>query len=185
MMTEYKPAFKQGLRMAIVSILLFVVLYAIDPMFYAKWQGWVVALVVNMLALPIVFMILGAKGCKPNFTPFTFGNAFNAAFFTGIVSIAIVLVFNIIFVTIIDTSWEQEFGEEILNSTEGFMEWMGAPQEAIDEAMEKARADASKQSKGILEQLKQTGKWLFWYIILALVIGAIQKERKKEDTLVV
>lgn len=38
-MEQYKPAIKQGVTMAILSILVFFVLYAIDPLIYAKPAG--------------------------------------------------------------------------------------------------------------------------------------------------
>ena len=91
MINLYKPAIDQGIRMGIISIIVFLGIYAFDPLFFAKPTGMLTMLIVNLLALPIVFMILGARNTKANFTPYTFGNAFNAAFFTGIVSAIIFL----------------------------------------------------------------------------------------------
>ena len=183
-MNKYQPAIKQGIIMGAVSILLFLVLYAIDPMFYAKPMGWVTVFVVNFLALPIVFMILGARNTKPNFTPFRFQEAFISAFLTSVLATVVMLVFNFIFITVIDTTWEKELGEEIIRSTETFMEDMGAPQEAIDEAMIKAKVDVEKRAMGVMGQLKSALGGLGWYLILALIIGAIQKDKKEEDLLV-
>ena len=166
MLNEYKPAFNQGLRMGIVSIVLFVILG------------------VNFLALPILFMILGSRDCKANFSPYKFGNAFNAAFFTAIVSVVIVLVFNIVFVTLIDPSWEQELGDEVVTTTEEFMENLGAPQEQIDETIAQVKIDMENTPKGALGQAINAGKSLFWYVILALIIGAIQKDKNTDENLI-
>lgn len=183
-MNMYQPAIKQGVIMGVVSILLFLVLYAVDPMFFAKPMGWLTLFVVNFLALPIVFMILGAKKTKPNFTPFRFQEAFVAAFLTSVVATVVVLVFNLVFITVIDTTWEKELGEEIIRSTETFMEDMGAPQEAIDEAIVKAKGDLENRATGVMGQLKSALGGLGWYLILALIIGAVQKDKKEEDALV-
>lgn len=169
--------------MGVVSILLFLVLYAVDPMFYAKPMGWVTLFVVNFLALPIVFMILGARDTKLNFKPFRFQEAFVAAFLTSVVATLVVLVFNIVFISVIDTAWERELGEEIINSTETFMEDMGAPQESIDEAIEKAQDDLENRSTGVYGQVKSALGGLGWYLILALIVGAVQKDKKEEDLL--
>ena len=37
--------------------------------------------------------------------------------------------------------------------------------------------------KGIVAQLMRTGQMLVWYAILALIVGAVQKEKKTEDLL--
>jgi hypothetical protein len=128
-------------------------------------------------------MILGARNSKVNFTPYKFHEAFLAAFSTAVVSTLVMLVFNILFITVIDTSWEKELGEEVLVSMETFMEDMGSPQEAIDEAITAAKADAENRPKGVVGQLKSALSGLLWYVVLALIIGAIQKDKKTEEDL--
>ena len=97
--------------MGVIGILIFLVMYAIDPFLFAKPAGWITSIAVNFIALPIVFMILAARDCKPNFSPYNFGKAFNAAFFTGVISAVVGLVFSIFFTMVIDTTWEQ--GQQI------------------------------------------------------------------------
>tara|TARA_B110000879_G_C11005756_1_gene444925 strand:- start:59 stop:628 length:570 start_codon:yes stop_codon:yes gene_type:complete len=177
-MEQYKPAIKQGVIMAILSILVFLVLYAIDPMIYAKPTGWIILLVVNFLAIPIVFIILGVRDTKKNFSYFTFGNSIAAGMVTGIVASAIVLVFNILFMTVIDPQWEQQLAEEVLVSTEEFMEKMGAPDEAIEEAMAKAREDGAGKAQGIMGQAKSTLGGVGWYLVLSLIVGAIYRDKE-------
>lgn len=184
MIDLYKPSIDQGLRMGVISILIFLGIYAYDPLFFAKPMGVLTLLTVNFLALPIVFMILGARNSKDNFSPYTFGNAFNAAFFTGIVSAIIVLVFNIFFLSFIDVTWEQEIFEESIRSTETFLSDMGTPQEEIDKAIDQANVAYANQPKGILGAITNTGKGLLWYAILALIIGGVQKDKKKEEEIV-
>jgi len=61
MIDLYKPSIDQGLRMGVISILIFLGIYAYDPLFFAKPMGVLTLLTVNFLALPIVFMILGGR----------------------------------------------------------------------------------------------------------------------------
>jgi len=184
-MNKYQPAIKRGVTMAFAGIIVFLVLYAIDPMYFARPIGWVTLLAVSLLALPIVFMILGARDTKANFTPYTFGNAFLAALLTGVTAAVLTLVFNTIFMTVIDPVWEAQLAEEVMLQTELFMEKMGAPQEAIDEAMEQAKVKNESQAKGIVGQLRSTVGLVLWYAILALIIGAVQKDKKTEEDILV
>jgi hypothetical protein len=180
-MENYKPVLKRGITMGILSILIFVVVYAIDPMFFAKPKGWILSLGVNLIALPIVFMILGARDCKANFSPYKFGNAFNAAFFTGVTSSLVMLLFMIVFVTVIDPAWEAELSEAVVESTMEMMEKFGASEDDIEKAMEQAKEKIAKQPTGIVKQFMGTGQGLVWYAILALIIGAVQKDKKQEE----
>ena len=184
-MNKFQPAFKRGAMMAAVGIIIFLILYAIDPMYFARPIGWFTLLAVNFLALPIVFMILGARDSKANFTSYTFGHAFLAALLTGVTAAVLTLVFNVIFMTVIDPVWELQLADEVMLQTELFMEKMGAPQEAIDEAMEQAKVKSESQPKGIVGQLRSAGGLVLWYAILALIIGIIQRDSKpKEDQIV-
>lgn len=178
MLEQYKPAVKQGVIMTLVGLLIFFITYAIDPLFLAKPKGWIILIVVNLLALPIYFLIIGAKACKPNFEYYTFGKAFSAAFFTGLVAAVLTLVFNVVFINIIDPTWEGEMADEVLNSTEAFMEKMGAPQEAIDKAMDDARSESATKAKGFIGQLQSTGSGLVWYAIIALIVGLVQRDKE-------
>ena len=71
-----------------------------------------------------------------------------------------------------------------MNTTESFMSNAGASQDDIDEAMEKANEAYADQPKGVLGAIINTGKGLVWYLILALIIGAVQKDKKTEEELV-
>jgi hypothetical protein len=71
-----------------------------------------------------------------------------------------------------------------MNTTESLMTDMGASQDDIDEAMEKANEAYADQPKGLVGAMMNTGKGLVWYAILALIIGAVQKDKKTEEELV-
>lgn len=180
-MENYRPAVIKGVAMAIFSILIFLILYAIDPMIYAKPAGWAILLVGNFLAIPIVFLILGVRDTKKNFSVFTFGTALSAGMVTGIISVVVVLLFNAVFLTIIDPEWEQQLSEEVMVSTQELMEKMGAPDDTVEEAMQKARDEAANQPKGIIGQMKSSLGSLGWYLILSLIIAAVYRDKAPKD----
>lgn len=158
-MEKFKPAIKYGVILAVISIVVFMLQYALMADSFGNMTGWLIQGVVFFLALPIVFLILGARDCKPNFKPYTFGNAFLAAFITGVSSALFVLVFNIIFATVIDPGFDDMIKDKVMEK-----------QEAQFEA-----------NKGIAGKAKQTGYGLVWYGILALIIGAVQKDKKNPE----
>jgi len=127
-----------------------------------------------------VFLILGARDCKPNFKPYTFGNAFLAAFITGVSSALFVLVFNIIFATVIDPGFDDMIKDKVMDGVEERLENANMSDEEISKIMEKQEAQF-EANKGIAGKAKQTGYGLVWYGILALIIGAVQKDKKNPE----
>lgn len=178
-MEKFKPSIRYGLVMAVISIVVFLIQYAFLPDSFGNAKGWLIQAVVFFLALPIVFLILGARDCRPNFEPYTFGNAFVAAFTVGVVSAIAVLAFNILFHSVIDPDFQEMMQEKIMSGIEERLENANMSDEDIQKMMERQK-EQFDANKGILGQVKQTGYGTAWYLILALIIGAVQKD-KKED----
>jgi hypothetical protein len=86
--------------------------------------------------------------------------------------------------TLIDPTWEQSLFEESMNTTEIFLSDSGLSQEDIDESIAKATEAYADQPKGALGAIINTGKGLVWYLIIALIIGAVQKDKKIEEELI-
>jgi hypothetical protein len=71
-----------------------------------------------------------------------------------------------------------------MNTTETFLSDSGLSQEDIDETITKATESYADQPKGALGAIINTGKGLVWYLIIALIIGAVQKDKKTEEELI-
>jgi hypothetical protein len=178
-MEKFRPSIRYGLIMAVISIVVFLIQYAFMSDSFGSMTGWLIQAVVFFLALPIVFLILGARDCRPNFNPYTFGNAFVASFMVGLVSAIVVLAFNILFNTVIDPDFQEMIQEKVMTGIEERLENANMSDEDIQKMMERQEEQFAANS-GIIGQVKQTGYGLVWYLILALIIGAVQKG-KKED----
>ncbi|MBR9859317.1 DUF4199 domain-containing protein [bacterium] len=178
-MEKFRPAIKFGAYMGLVNIFIFLLIYAIDPGFSATMMGGLVNMVLLILAVPIVFMILGARDCKPNFPFYSYGKALIAAFTVALVSAVIVFVFNVLFTEVIDPQYEENLTEQVLDNTRDRLENASMSDEQIDELLETTEARMS-QNMGVMGKLKMTLFGLIWYLILALIIAAVQKS-KKED----
>ena len=48
MINLYKPAIDQGIRMGIISIIVFLGIYAFDPLFFAKPTGMLTMLILTL-----------------------------------------------------------------------------------------------------------------------------------------
>lgn len=182
MIEQYKPAISQGVKMGVLGIFLFLIIYAIDPMFFGTGKGMFLNLAINMLALPIFFMIMGARNTSVNFNFYQFKNAFLAALTTAAVATLISISFNVVFLTVIDPNWEAEMMEQSIETTIQWMEDMGMPEEQVDEAMEKAREDIEKRPKGVVGLMRTSAGLLVWFAILALIIGAVQKDKEPKES---
>jgi hypothetical protein len=177
-MEKLRPAIKYGVYMALIGITYYLAIYALDKSFVFSIPGIITSVVLNLLAVPIVFMILAARDCKANFSPFTYGNAFSAAMLAALMASVLSLIFLILFTQIIDPNYESEQKELGIEMTIDMMERMGADQDAIDKGI----ADTEKRidaNAGVLGKLKQTSIGLIWYLFLALIIAAVQRDKKK------
>lgn len=179
-MEKYRPSIKHGLVMGIISVVAFLLQYALMPDSFGNMTGWIVQLVVFFLALPIVFMILGARDSKANFGFYNFGNAFMGAFSVGLVSAIVVFLFNLIFMYAIDPDFDNVIKEQVMDGIEERLENANLPDEQIEEIMSKQEAQF-ESNKGLMGKVKQTGYGMIWYVILALIIGLIYRDKKQPD----
>lgn len=181
-MEQFKPAIRYGVIMGVVNVIVFLAMYAIDPVIFAKTSGLMLMLAINAIAIPIVFIILSMRDTKVGFSFFSFGDALKAGVITAGIATLIALVFNILFITVIDPAWEAMVMEETINTAEEWLEKSGLPEEAIEQAIDETRAKMEAEPRGIVQQLKGMIIYMGWYLVLSLIIGAIYRD-KKEDIL--
>ena len=179
-MDKFRPSIKHGLTMGVISIVVFLLQYALMPDSFGNLTGWMVQLVVFFLALPIVFMILGARDSKANFGFYSYGNALMGALSVGLVSAIVVLLFNLVFMYAIDPDFDNVIKEQVMSAMEERFENANMSDEQIKTFMDQQEAQFEK-NKGLLGKLKQTGFGLVWYLILALIIAAIYRDKQPKD----
>jgi outer membrane scaffolding protein for murein synthesis (MipA/OmpV family) len=128
-------------------------------------------------------MILGARDSKSNFEQFPFGKAFKAAFVVGLVSVAVSFSYNLVFNNVIDTELSAWMYESKMNEQLDKLEEAGMDDETIAQSMKGAEM-VEPYVTGNTGLAVTHFVSLFWYLILALIIGAVQKDKKEEDLLV-
>jgi len=179
-MEKFRPSIKHGIIMGIISIVVFLLQYALMPDSFGNMTGWILQLVVFFLALPIVFMILGARDSKANFGFYNYGNALLGALLVGVASAVVVLLFNLVFMYAIDPDFDNVVKEQVMSGIEERLENANMPDEQVQEIMSKQEEQFEK-NKGLVGKLKQTGYGMGWYLLLALIIGAVYRDKQQKD----
>ncbi|MDB9881846.1 DUF4199 domain-containing protein [Bacteroidia bacterium] len=179
-MKNYRPSIRHGVYLGLIAVFSHLIVYAVDPEIFLSKAYGTISTVILVLAAPIVLMVLGARDCKHFFSSYSFRKAFSAAFIVGLVAALISLLYTLLFVTVIDpemTDWlyDEKMAQEMEKLTDA-----GYSDEMIERSMEMA-SGFKKYTTGVLGSTIMHGFFLLWYALLALIIGAIQKDKKQED----
>lgn len=163
--------------MGFIGVVIFLLVWALAPEMFASWKWMITNFILILLALPIVFQILGARDSKQNFENYTYGNAFMGAFTVGAAATLVSLVFNLIFYTAIDPGFNERLKDQVIESVVEQFEASGMDQGKMDEQIEKIEQRFEDQS-GVVGQLKGSVFILIWYAILALIIAIVYRDKK-------
>lgn len=176
-MEKFKPSIRYGLIMGFIGLVIFLLVWAMAPDMFASWKWMLTQFVVVFLALPIVFQILGARDSKQNFEEYPYGKAFMGAFTVGIIAVLMSVIFNVLFMTVIDPGFNDRVQEQATTMVIEQLENSGMDKAQIDEQLEKMEQRFENQ-KGIAGQLKNSFFLLIWYAILAAIIAIVYRDKK-------
>lgn len=176
-MENFKPSIRYGLIMGFIGVVVFLLVWALAPDMFASWKWMITNFVLLLLALPIVFQILGARDSKQNFEKFTYSNAFIAAFGVGLMATLVTLVFNLVFYTAIDPGFNERLKDQVIETAVERLEASGMDQASMDLQIEKIEQRFESQA-GIVGQIKASVFVLIWYAILALIIAIVYRDKK-------
>ena len=162
---------KFGLIISSISILYSMSAYLFDEELFANfWMGAII--LISFFALMLV-SVVSTKNQLGGYI--TFKEAFSAFAFTGIVNIAITLMFNILLFHVIDTELAGRIVELTVEKTGEMMEKFGTPDEAIDEALDGIR-EGDNYAIGSL--FKGSLYSIIFIAILGAVVAAFMKRPK-------
>ena len=168
-------AAKWGGILAIATILVVLLIYAVD---YTMMAGFTFLLII--LAVGIGFVIYAGINYRNSIGGYIpFGKAFLHGLLVFAVAGLISTGFNFIMYFVIDPDLPQNLGDAIILKTEENMANFGAPQEAIDETIAKMREDMPK-SFTAFGLIKNYFTALIMYAVLSLITGVIVKKNQPE-----
>jgi hypothetical protein len=172
-------AIKWGVIIGLVGIIYTVLLYIVDAALLANmWLG----LFTLVLFLGLV-IYAGIDYRKQIGGLIPFGKAYQHGFLTLVIGGIIGTIFNYLLYNIIDPGLVETLAEAGAENARAIAERFGAPPEAIDDAVDKARTDT-------IDRLQGAGVFIsfLWgliaYAVIALITGVIVKKNPPESDVV-
>ena len=162
--TLVNHAVKSGATIGVIGIILTLLFYVIDYTLLADWKIGILMILIFLGAL--IYVGIRYRNSVGGFLPY--GKAFQHGFLTLVVAGFIGILFNIILYNVIDTSLPENLTEATIEKTEQMMQGFGAPEDKIEEAVEKMREDMPK-NYSVGGQLKT----FLWALLVYAVISAI------------
>lgn len=161
-----------GLISALVSALLFVVLYMGGSAAFGS--GWVIPI---SLCIPIVIAVLACiKSRKENGGFLTFKEALKICFGIFALSAFATSILSY-FIYMFDPGFKESMTQMTIEKTQQLMANFGAPQDSIDKAI-KGIMETDLGSIGTIAKSFAQG-CIFWFVI-ALILAAIMKKKRPE-----
>ncbi|MCM8570778.1 DUF4199 domain-containing protein [Gramella jeungdoensis] len=163
-----------GVYLGIGLVLILALAYAFDLSLFTKWWFGV-----GLLIFVVILASMStSKAKKVSVSLFKFKDAFAAYFLTVFIGTLISLVFGMILFNIIDTEAAKTLTELTIESTRAMMEGFGAPEEQINEAIQKMQEE---NQYSLVNQLKGYGFQLILYALIGLIVALVFREKESTN----
>lgn len=167
-------AIKSGVMLGVISIVLTLLIYIVDPTFLVSM--WMMVFFLIFIGLVSYF---GIQHRNEIGGYMAFGKAWIYSMQLLVVTGIVATIFNILLYNVIDTELPTMLADQSVENAEAMMSRFGMPEDQMDEALEKTRTDTLNRftvSGSIVGFL-----WgLIVYAILSLITGAIIKKKEPE-----
>lgn len=171
--TLMKHAVQWGLIVGGVSIILTILLYAIDYALMVQLKVLFLSLAIY-LGL-VIYAGLNYRKSIGGFMPF--GKAFQHGFIILAVSALVATIFSFVLYNVIDTELPKKLTDATIENTRAMMENFGAPEDKIDEELVKAE-ERTKDQFTVIGQAKGYFFILIFSAIMALISALIVKKNE-------
>jgi hypothetical protein len=173
--TIFNHAIRWGGILGAVSILITMILYAVDYSLMVQLKTLFISLLIY-LGL-VIYAGINYRNSIGGFL--SFGKAFQHGFLVLAISALISTIFNILLYTAIDPELPQKLTDASIENTRQMMENFGAPEDQVDEALEQARERSNDQFS--VGGLALGYVWILVFsAIMALISGLIVKKNEPE-----
>lgn len=169
-------AAKNGVILAVVSIIIVMVLYAVDLSILATFK-----FILLMLVVGLGFIIYAGISYRTELGGYmTYGKAFQHGFLVLAISGLISTVFNLLLYFVIDPELPNKLVDAIITNTEQMMANFGTPQDRIDSQINQMRGELPKQFTvgGLCFGYV---KGLIFYAIVALITSLFVRKSEPVD----
>jgi hypothetical protein len=173
-----KTGLKYGQYAGLGLIIMTLLLYLVNAKFMLTSGSWLGLLVL------LVFMVMSCRELRmEQGNVMSLSEGFKVSWITWAISTIMSGIFSLILIYLIDPSLLQLTQEIAMEATEKLMNWFGASEDAIQEALEQAENSIENVSlsKVVTQFLTQTALSLLIGAFISLIIGAFMK-RKPQNT---
>ena len=166
---------KNGLILAVVWIVIYALLYFINPVmiFTNFWISLVIWIIV------IVLLVIIGKNIRTEIGGFwTFGEAFKSFLIIALILSFTSVLYNVVLIKVINPRYPAEAAAAIQESQKAMMEKFGVSSDQIDEAMAKTGNMEEKLQPTVKNMTTNFGYSIAVYGVLALILAAILKKNE-------
>jgi hypothetical protein len=157
-------AIRHGAIMAIISIIITLLFYAID---YALLADWKIGILFLLIFLGyVIYAGINYRNSIGGFL--SYGKAFQHGFLVLASAGLISILFQMLLYNVIDPDMPQKLADITVENTEKMMAGFGAPQDAIDKQLDQMKEEMPKrfQPMGLLISY-------LWALLIYAIISAI------------
>jgi hypothetical protein len=172
--TPLQHAIRFGAILGVISAIIGLLLYVVDPTLMIKWWFGLI-----MIAVSLGFIIYAGITYRKSIGGYIeFGPAFIHGFVTFAIAGLIGTVMNLLLYTVIDPELPEVLTDAAVEQAMSMAESFGAPPEAMEQAAENARAQTEGQftPMGVAKSYFIS---LIFYAILSLITALIVRRREK------
>ncbi|MFZ5973285.1 MAG: DUF4199 domain-containing protein [Bacteroidota bacterium] len=171
--TLLSHALRWGAMLGIISIALTIIWYVVDYTLMADWKVGIFSLVIY-----IAFTAYAGINYRGEIGGYiSFGKAFQHGFLVFAISGLLATFFTLLLYTVIDPELPAKLTEATLEKTAEMMEGFGAPQDAIDKAMDDAR-ERSESQYSVTGSFTGYGFMLIMSAIFSLITGLVVRKNE-------
>ncbi len=109
----------------------------------------------------------------------SFKDAYVYSLITMVVMVLVGTLFSIVMFNVVDPGISETVADAVAENTESMMRNFGAPEDGMDEAIDKARADTLDRFT-MVGMIKGAGIRILINVVFCLILGAIIKKNEPE-----
>jgi len=162
-----------GIIIAVISILVTVLMYAVDVKLFANYWVGIILFIVNL----VLGIIAVAKAKKALGGFISFKDAFTTFFIAMALGAFISTLFTYVLFNLVDPEAKEVIMDEVITKTVTMMEGMGTPSDDMRTMIEEMKK-TDNFSLGSVAKSYVFG--LIFYIIVGLIVAAAMKKNKPE-----
>lgn len=168
-------AIKSGVMIGVLGIIITLLLYIVDPTLFAKWWLMIILGILNLTLIAV----FGVKYRNEIGGIMSFKDAYLYSIITMVVMVLVGTLFTLVLFTVIDPGVSQIVADAVAENTESMMRNFGAPEDGMDEAIEKAREDTMDRFTTV-GMMKGAGIRVLINVVFCLILAAIIKKKEPE-----